>query len=179
MLLSVDPRMPGLMHEFVVRDGRVVAERHFQRPADQDLPSIPLPVQSLRVDSQQAFRIAEATARRAGLGFDSLHYQLRCRDLRNEPIWVLNLLDQKKSIIGVLYVSALNGEVLRTLWHPPGTQYYTGAEEEPGLLGKMKNGISSLGEKIFDRKKKKGAPSPTAMVSPPEYLNQPHAAPRP
>ena len=183
MILSMDPKVPGLMHEFVMQNSRIVAERHFPRPKEQDLPHIPLPVRSLRIDSPQAFKIAEQTAQRAGLGFDSLHYQLRCRDLRNEPIWVLNLNDQKKTPVGVLYISAVTGEVLRSIWNRPGTQQYTQVEDRPGFFEKMNDGFKSFGDKLF--KKKQVPPSaaapPQAAVStqgavpPPQRITPPPA----
>ncbi len=123
-LLAHDSRERGVMHEYIVENGRVVSERRFRREADQDLPSIVIPTGKLAVDSKQAFMLADSAARKDSVGFDSVHYQLRCRDLRNEPVWVLNLSDLAKKTVGVLYISAINGEVIRKVWHRPGTKEY-------------------------------------------------------
>lgn len=123
-LLAHDLRERGVMHEYIVENGHVVSERRFRREANQDLPSIVIPTGKLAVDSKQAFLLADGAARKDSIGFDSVHYQLRCRDLRNEPVWVLNLSDQAKKTVGVLYISAINGEVLRKVWHRPGTKEY-------------------------------------------------------
>ncbi|MCP5550056.1 MAG: hypothetical protein H7A53_04100 [Akkermansiaceae bacterium] len=149
-----------------MRQGRVVAERHVERDPEQDLPYIPLSMGSLKIDSDRAFVIAEVAARRAGIGFDSIHYQLRCRDLRNEPVWVLNLIDQEKAIVGALYVSAVTGETLRAVWHRPGTRDYSQVNEGPGLFtrltDKIGNGIANLRGK---NNNPQPAPNP-AMAAP-------------
>jgi len=191
MILSMDPKVPGLMHEFVMQNGRIVAERHFPRPKDKDMPYIPLPVRSLRIDSPQAFKIAEQTALKAGLGFDSLHYQLRCRDLRNEPIWVINLNDQKKTPVGVLYISAVTGEVLRSIWNRPGTQQYSQVESRPGFFEKMRDDFDAFGDKLFKKKQvspptaapqaaapRGAAPPPQRITPPPPPGYVPPPAPR-
>lgn len=123
-LLAHDTRQQGVMHEYILENGRVVAERRFAREPDQDMPSIVIPVSQLKVDSKQAFALAEAQATAANIGFDSAHYQLRCRDLRNEPVWVLNLSDTARKTVGVVYVSALNGDIIRKVWSRPGTKEY-------------------------------------------------------
>lgn len=133
-LLAHDSRERGVMHEFIVENGRVVSERRFRREPDQDLPSIVIPTGKLAVDSKQAFLLADSAARKDSIGFDSVHYQLRCRDLRNEPVWVLNLSDQARKTVGVLYISAINGELIRKVWHRPGTREYDqqGKRDEVG-----------------------------------------------
>ncbi len=123
-LLAVDAHVAGLLREYIMEEGEVIAERHFYRHPDQDLPTIPIPIEQLKIDSGGAFKIANDRARIASVGFDAVHYQLRCRDLRHEPIWSLNLLDQKRKTVGVLYISALTGELLKEVWNRPGTPAY-------------------------------------------------------
>ncbi|NNE91699.1 MAG: hypothetical protein HKN23_08630 [Verrucomicrobiales bacterium] len=153
MVLAADPKVPNLLHEFALRDGQIVAERHFSRQPDDDLPSIPLPFHRVIVDSNRAFAIAEAAARKTGIGFDVIHYQLRCRDLRNEPVWMLNLVDQFENTVGVMYLSAVTGETLRAVWHRPGTLEYTQANQNPNILNRIGRGLSSAGKSIGDTTK--------------------------
>lgn len=120
LLLQADAETPNLLHEYAVQGGRVVAHREFFRNPGQDLPNIPIAVSKLAIDSPQAFALANQAARKAGIGFDAMNYQLRCRDLRNEPIWVLSLMDGARRVVGVVYISALNGETLRTVWNQAG-----------------------------------------------------------
>ncbi len=73
-------------------------------------------VTDLKLDSKAAFVIAEAEARKAKMGFDSLNYFLRCREFSREPIWTLELVDAGGGIAGKVYISGSTGEVLRTVW---------------------------------------------------------------
>lgn len=73
-------------------------------------------VTDLKLDSKAAFVIAEAEARKAKMGFDSLNYFLRCREFSREPIWTLDLVDAEGGIAGKVYLSGSTGEVLRTVW---------------------------------------------------------------
>jgi len=108
------------LHEYVLRGGKVVAQRQFARNPNQDLPTIPINLSKVAIDSRQAFALADQAARKAGIGFDAMNYQLRCRDLRNEPVWVLSPMDSARRAVGVVYISAITGETLRTVWHRPG-----------------------------------------------------------
>lgn len=153
-LLAHDSRQRGVMHEFIVEHGRVVSERRFRREADQDLPSIVIPVSKLAVDSKQAFLLADSAARKDSIGFDSVHYQLRCRDLRNEPVWVLNLSDQARKTVGVLYISAINGELIRKVWHRPGTEGYDSQGKREDVGDYLQKGAGFLTDAFNNLKSK-------------------------
>ncbi len=142
LVLAKDTRLEGMMHEFVVSNDEVRAQRHFKRLANQDLPDVPINRADVKIDSSKAFRLVESLAAKAGIGFDTIHYQLRCRDLRNEPIWVLNLIDSRQVSIGVHYYSAITGELLRSNWHPDGV------EEEKGPIPKVGEAIKNAAGKI-------------------------------
>lgn len=116
-ILKPDWKVANLMHEYMMRDGKIVGERRFWRDPKQDLPTVAIPFEKIAIDSSRAFVLADQEAKKAGLGFDMIHYQLRGRDLRNEPVWVLNLVDGGQQSIGVLYISAITGETLRSVWN--------------------------------------------------------------
>ncbi len=118
LVLTRNDRNHQLMTEFVVSDGQVKAQRDFKRLPNQDIPHIPFDREMIKIDSRKAFQIAESLAAKANTGFDSIHYQLRCRDLRNEPVWMLNLIDSRQVSVGVHYISAVNGDLLRSVWNP-------------------------------------------------------------
>lgn len=124
-VLVQDPVSPAHLREYLLESGHVVGERRFERKAEQDFPSIPLSQGALKVDSDQAFITADRAAKQAGVGFDGVHYQLRCRDLRNEPIWMMNLIDQMQRPVGTIYVSAQTGETIRKVWNQVGNPSYT------------------------------------------------------
>ncbi len=68
------------------------------------------------LDSNAAFTVAEGAARAARVGFDSVNYTLRARELSDEPLWILDLVDARDFLVGKVYVSGETGSILRTLW---------------------------------------------------------------
>lgn len=72
--------------------------------------------EKLQIDSTAAFRILNTEASRAGVGFDSVNYHLRCREFSEEPLWRLSALDIDGYRVGHLDISGATGEVLRTVW---------------------------------------------------------------
>jgi hypothetical protein len=106
----------NVLRESVFSQGKVVAERKFGRKAGQDLPDIPLEMGRLKIDSDAAFTAAEEVARERKVSFDSAHFQLRCREEGAEPVWMLSLLGRAQVSVGVVYISAETGTVLRVNW---------------------------------------------------------------
>ncbi|MEM9283449.1 MAG: hypothetical protein AAGA96_16620 [Verrucomicrobiota bacterium] len=106
----------GVLRESVISRGQVAAERKFSALPGQDVPDIAIPREEVNIDSVEAFRIAEATAKASWISFDSVHYQLRCRDHGKEPIWMLSLMNSAQVSVGVIYLSARSGEILRLRW---------------------------------------------------------------
>ena len=73
--------------------------------------------QKLQVDSTAAFRTLDAEARRAGVGFDSINYRLRCREGSDEPVWEVTAIDGEGYKVGRVHLSGATGEVYRTIWY--------------------------------------------------------------
>tara|TARA_R110000850_G_scaffold248959_2_gene373867 strand:+ start:7027 stop:7659 length:633 start_codon:yes stop_codon:yes gene_type:complete len=118
----------GVMRESVVAGGTIVAERKFQRLPNQDMPDIPIDLASLKVDSGAVFKIVEKLAASRKVSFDSVHFQLRSRDLKNEAVWMLNLNNVGQVSVGILYVSAVSGELLRANWSNDPVDKYSSAD---------------------------------------------------
>ncbi len=115
-VLAYNDRSPGLLHKFWAGGGRVG-----DAGADDTRYPVNIPVgyfgaNQIPVDSVAAFTIAEGEARKARMAFDSCDYFLRVREYSTEPIWRLELLDPRRQLVGKIYLSARNGEVLRTVW---------------------------------------------------------------
>ncbi|MBP83998.1 MAG: hypothetical protein CMO61_09155 [Verrucomicrobiales bacterium] len=120
-ILAYNDRSTGLLHRFWAGGGRVG-----DAGADNTRYPVNIPVgyfgaAQVVVDSVAAFTIAEGEARKARIAFDSCDYLLRVREYSAEPIWRLELLDPTQRLVGKIYLSASNGEVLRTVW-----MYYNG-----------------------------------------------------
>jgi len=119
LILTTHPSTPGVLRESVMAGGRVLATRNFSPLPGQDLPHLPIDRAGLRLDSAAAFGIVEELARRQSRVFDSAHFQLRVRDFGAEPVWMLNLLNRARVSVGVVYLSASSGEILRETWVGP------------------------------------------------------------
>ncbi|MEO0415258.1 MAG: hypothetical protein AAF226_09935, partial [Verrucomicrobiota bacterium] len=154
LVLVKDARVEDMMHEFVISDSKVRAQRHFRKLPNQDLPSIPISIDQVKIDSSKAFQIVEQLAGNVGIGFDTVHYQLRARDLRSEAVWMLNLIDRNQNSVGVHYISAETGQVLRSVWQKPEGKKVTStdtpaeiqrtASRRPTRLGKAIQEVRNL-----------------------------------
>lgn len=119
LILISPPAAPGVLRESIFARGRVLGERKFTPLPGQDLPHLPIERSALKIDSAAAFRVVEELAHRQKRAFDSAHFQLRVRDLGAEPVWMLNLLNRAQAPVGVVYLSATSGEILRETWVGP------------------------------------------------------------
>lgn len=119
LVLTDIPSRKSMVRESVVSRGEVRAERMFRKNPAQDLPDVPLERADLKIDSDRAFRIVEQVAHQQRVSFESAHFQLRCRDQGGEPVWMLSLNSLSQVSLGVVYVSAKTGEVLRVSWVRP------------------------------------------------------------
>jgi hypothetical protein len=115
-LLAYDERAPRLLYRFWAGAGRAGDGGVDDTRYPDDVPVGFFSVNQIGVDSVAAFTIAEGEARKARMAFDSCDYLLRVREYSNEPVWRLELLDASRRLVGKLYISANNGEVLRTVW---------------------------------------------------------------
>lgn len=119
LILTSHPATPGVLRESIFARGRLLGERKFSPLPGQDLPHLAIERAALKIDSAAAFRIVEELAHRQKRSFDSAHFQLRVRDLGAEPVWMLNLLNSAQVSVGVVYLSASSGAILRETWVGP------------------------------------------------------------
>jgi len=115
-LLAYDERAPRLLYRFWAGGGRAGDGGVDDTRYPDDVPVGYFSANQIGVDSVAAFTIAEGEARKARMAFDSCDYLLRVREYSTEPVWRLELLDASRRLVGKLYISANNGEVLRTVW---------------------------------------------------------------
>ena len=115
-LLTYDERAPRLLYRFWAGGGRAGDGGIDDQRYPDDVPVGYFTADQIGVDSVAAFTIAEGEARKAMVAFDSCDYLLRVREYSNEPVWRLELMDASRRLAGKLYISAINGEVLRTVW---------------------------------------------------------------
>jgi len=116
-LIVLDAASPYLLHSFSVEDGKPTDEGFTEEYYPNDVPRGFIDRAKLQIDSTAAFRILDAEARKAGIGFDSIHYRLRCRDYSDEPVWELTALGVDQHPMGRIDASGATGEILRTVWY--------------------------------------------------------------
>lgn len=112
-LLTRHPKQPDVFYEFIVSEDGVRPPKVLDRKETPDLPTIPLLLSALRIDSTDAFRIVDDEAIEAGIGFDRLHYQLRWRGNDPQATWLVTLLDVTGDTAGHLFLEATSGRVVK------------------------------------------------------------------
>ncbi|MBV8900508.1 MAG: hypothetical protein JOY92_10420 [Verrucomicrobia bacterium] len=107
-VLVDDPSARGGLREFDVVASRINAER---APVKRS-GGKPIDLSNLNTDSDGAFTVAEAEARRHHVGFDALDYTLASDPVSGKPVWTVSLLDDQQRLVGAVKISADNGNVL-------------------------------------------------------------------
>ena len=120
----------GQCFEFNVTNGRYLGSRGIPRV---DVGK-PIPAHRWKIDSTQAFALIDKMARKAKVGFDSVNFHLRCAELSDRPVWFLTLLDNQSKAVGLVTLSAENGEVLSKSFPAANVaqQYQQPAAPKPG-----------------------------------------------
>lgn len=106
----------NLVREFFVSKGSIIAEGVIPPAKANGISGTHLPMERLAIDSTGAFSKAEQAARAAKVGFDRLHYQLRCLELSTNAAWFLTLVDAQGLKVGEVSVGASTGTVLTQTW---------------------------------------------------------------
>jgi hypothetical protein len=107
-VLVDDSTARGGLREFDVVANRINAERApLKRPGGK-----PIDLSNLNTDSDGAFTVAEAEARRHHVGFDTIDYALASDPVSGKPVWTVNLLDDQQRLVGMVKISADNGNVI-------------------------------------------------------------------
>lgn len=116
-VIAFDRASPYLLSEFKVDRKRAVDEGPYSDFYPDYVPDGFVKRSKIQVDSTGAFRVLVTEASRAGVGFDSASYHLRCREFSEEPLWRLTALDVDGYTVGRVDLSAATGTVLRTVWY--------------------------------------------------------------
>lgn len=109
-----DPLSRGGVREYEIAEGMVLSERTPVQPQVRPDPDRFVDLSRLRVDSTQAFHIAEQEAVRGRVSFDSADYRLNGRGPGQSPQWQVLLHDINGNKVGEVILSAESGRVLDT-----------------------------------------------------------------
>lgn len=107
-IVLADAKARGGVREYVVRGREVVMERAPLVSEFRANLRSAVSRRELRLDTWEVFLVADREARRAGIGFDSVTYELRREAGTGEPVWRLDLYDWQGVRVGRLGISAWN-----------------------------------------------------------------------
>ena len=114
-LVYRDASARGGVREFLASGDVVVSERTPLRGYPEIASSQPISLERLRVDSDEAFAIANKQAATRRLGFHWIDYTLQTHFTTGAPMWILRLFDNMGAQVGVIQISAEDGSVLKSL----------------------------------------------------------------
>lgn len=115
-ITSYDPKSPTMLREATVRNGVAKDRGASKEYYPKRQPDGFFLLRKVKLDSPDAFKVADKEAAGAEVGFDSIDYRLRCREFTDDPVWTLRLRDINGTVVGVIDMSAESGKVLRTVW---------------------------------------------------------------
>ncbi len=110
-LLVRDETTPEVLTEYIISGGKVTGQNSIPKTSATDLPEKPLIDAVWRVDSAEAYRIADDEAILAGISFVRLNYQLRFRGADPAPTWLLTFLDATGEDQGQVVIDAADGTI--------------------------------------------------------------------
>jgi hypothetical protein len=135
-ILVADDSARGGVREFEVSGGAILSERTPVRGLGG--PVSPLNLSQLNLDSDGAFKVANAEAQKLKIGFDSADYHL-VSEGGGSPVWIVDLVDYAGRRVGTVEVAASNGAVRRAF------------STEPQVIQRDENGEEGTGENILVR----------------------------
>lgn len=106
-----DPAAQGGVRNIEVLGGEIVAE---STPRRNPFPSTGLiSLNKLQLDSDGAFAVANAEAKRRKIGFDAANFFLRTDESIGAPVWRIELLNSDREVLTTVSLSADTGMVTR------------------------------------------------------------------
>lgn len=163
-LFAFDLKQPNLISHFVVRGGKIVHAAKLDAERSKTWAAPILSWNAVKISSEGAFKLADAAARAAMVGFDSLDYRLMNDRATGLPVYQLQLKDIGRRVVGNLKIDASNGRVLSQSWPgKPGAGGMNGQDridwqivkEEMGRVGRdigtVFRGIGSNVRRRFQR----------------------------
>tara|TARA_R110002096_G_scaffold179153_1_gene356114 strand:+ start:25304 stop:26356 length:1053 start_codon:yes stop_codon:yes gene_type:complete len=115
-LVVFDRQSPLFVREFTLTEKHSL-EKEAQPKYPNQVPTGFIDKQKLLIDSTASFRILELEAKRAGVSFNHVNYQLTCQEFTRDPLWRLTAIDVDGYVAGRVDLSGSTGTVLRTVWY--------------------------------------------------------------
>jgi len=112
-ILIEDPSARGGIREVEVSNGKIASERTPLRSAVESSLGPVIDTAKLNLDSSGAFTLAQQTATKSHISFDTVDYTLRV-DEKGNPVWRVALQRRDGSPAGTIFIGTNNGTVTRT-----------------------------------------------------------------
>ena len=143
-----DPSLRGGVTEVFVTDGVVTEQRTPQHGYAGVGSLTTIDITRLKLDSTAAFILANGQARKRGLGFNWVDYDLQANNVTGVPEWELTLFDHMGARVGVIHISAEDGTILMPLEVGlPSVEKTSTGNSDSGTEKKMGGLIGEVGEK--------------------------------
>jgi hypothetical protein len=114
-LIFSDPQARGGVREVEVANGEVISQRTPLRGYTDATAQPPIQITRLKVDSDEAFQIANRQAKAKHIGFHWIDYSMRANNVDGTPLWILRLYDYMGAQVGIIEISAENGTIVMPL----------------------------------------------------------------
>ncbi len=111
-ILTQDPVADNGLHEFVVSNGAIVASRALSQFAESLKPEDILGAAPLKIDSDQAAKLAHDYAKTNGSAVTTLNYELKKDAPDAAPEWTVTCLDDQGKKVGEVVLTAAKGDVV-------------------------------------------------------------------
>jgi hypothetical protein len=115
-LFAFDLKQPNLISHFVVRGGKIIHAVKLDAERSKAWAAPVLSWDAVKISSDAAFKLADASARAAMVGFDSLDYRLMNDRATGLPVYQLELKDVGKRVVGNLKFDAITGRMISQSW---------------------------------------------------------------
>ncbi|MBV9618303.1 MAG: hypothetical protein JO201_03745 [Verrucomicrobia bacterium] len=133
-LLIEDPSARGGVREIEVSNGKIASERTPLRSAVESSIGPVIDTSKLNLDSSGAFTLAQQTATKSHVSFDTVDYTLRV-DEKGNPVWRVALQRQDGAPAGTIFIGTNHGTVTRTEGLFAGGDRVAGADQQGAEQG--------------------------------------------
>lgn len=147
-----DETARGGIRSFEVAGGAILSEKAPVRPAGGGTS---MDLGKLNLDSDGAFRLANAEALKAKIGFDSANYRLAPDPTSGAPFWTVELADYGGKILARVEISATDGAVKHFIAVDTGSAASAPRSgEEDGFFDRAGRTLKKAGEDVSRTTKK-------------------------
>ena len=115
-LFAYDLKQPTLISHFVVKGGKLANAAMLDAQRSKQWAAPVIGWDKVKTDSEQVFKLADAAARAAAVGFNAIDYRLMADRTTRVPVYQVELRDAAGKSVGRLKIDGAQGRVLSQSW---------------------------------------------------------------